>query len=253
MIRVGACQTPEIIGSVDDALACIRRLAALAATDDVDLVLFPECFLQGYLVERAHVEGSAMGLDSPEFAEVLRRLRDVSPTLVFGIIERDRQRILNTAVVVREGELLGAYRKTHLTAGESLFDAGREYPTFDLRGVRFGINICHDANFSEPANRVAAGGADVLLLPAQNMMRRSNAELWKDEHSVVRARRARETGMWLVSSDVTGARDAERVGWGPTSVINPRGEVVAQVPQMEVGLVTADVPARPFREHVVAR
>jgi hypothetical protein len=54
--------------------------------------------------------------------------------------------------------------------------------------------------------------------------------------------------MWLVSSDVTGARDAERVGWGPTSVINPRGEVVAQVPLMEVGLVAADVPARPFRE-----
>ena len=47
--------------------------------------------------------------------------------------------------------------------------------------------------------------------------------------------------MWLVSADVTGARDAHRVGYGPTGVINPYGEVVVQVPLMTTGMVVADI------------
>jgi hypothetical protein len=47
--------------------------------------------------------------------------------------------------------------------------------------------------------------------------------------------------MWLVSADVTGARDASRIGYGPTSVMNPHADVVAQVPLMTVGMVVADI------------
>ena len=47
--------------------------------------------------------------------------------------------------------------------------------------------------------------------------------------------------MWLVSADVTGERDEHRIGYGPTSIINPRGEVVAQVPLLTTGIVIADV------------
>lgn len=64
---------------------------------------------------------------------------------------------------------------------------------------------------------------------------------WKDLHHAIRAERVRETGMWLVSADVTGERDESRVGWGPTSVISPRAEVVAQVPLMTTGMVVADI------------
>ena len=59
--------------------------------------------------------------------------------------------------------------------------------------------------------------------------------------------RVRETGLWFVRSDVTGIRPAgqygvERIGYGPTLVMNPKGEIVAQVPLMSVGMVAVDVP-----------
>jgi hypothetical protein len=47
----------------------------------------------------------------------------------------------------------------------------------------------------------------VLLVPAQNMMGRDKAVWWQDRHNEIRTRRVRETGMWLVSADVTGQRD----------------------------------------------
>jgi predicted amidohydrolase len=240
-LRVGACQTPEILGDSAAAVACIAQFARLADPRDVDLLVFPECFLQGYLVAEGHLRRHALDLRSGGFARVLRSLAGVAQTLVFGVIERQDRRYFNTAVVVARGELVGAYRKTHLVPGESLFDRGGAYPTFELQGIRFGINICYDTQFAEAAASVAAQGARLLLVPAQNMMRRDAAARWQDLHHRIRAERVRETGVWLVSADVTGARDEHRVGCGPTSVINPRGEVVAQVPLMTTGMVVADI------------
>ena len=177
-VRIGACQPPEILGDVDAAVRCIQGFCGQAKRVGADLLLFPECFLQGYLVTEAH-------------------------------------------------------RKTHLTPGETLFCPGNEYPVFDVRGLRCGINICTTP--SSPTRR--------LLVPAQNMMKRQAAETWKGKHSQIRATRARETGMWLISADVTGERGDTHIGYGPTSVMAPSGKVITQVPLMEIGMVTAAIPA----------
>jgi predicted amidohydrolase len=244
VVRVGACQTPEILGDPDTALDCIEQFAARGADRGVDLLLFPECFLQGYLTDERHVSRYALELDSPRFAAVLRRLAPVQPILVFGVIEADSAHFFNTAVVVDRGRLVGRYRKTRLMPGETVFTAGEDYPTLVVHGLRYGINICSDTQFPEPAARVAAQGATLLLVAAQNMMRRPAATRFKDLHHSMRAERARETGMWLVSADVTGT-GGDRIAYGPTSVLSPQGDVIAQVPLQTTGIVVADIPVMP--------
>lgn len=238
-MRIGACQPPEILGDVERAIACIQNFAS--ERYDLDLLLFPECFLQGYLVEPAHLRDHAIDLGSQAFQDVLTRLSNIRPTLVFGVIERAGAKFFNTAVVVRAGVLECSYRKTHLTAGEHIFEPGFDYPTFEVSGVRCGINICYDTNFTTAARAVASQGARVLLVPAQNMMKRKDAEAWKLRHNAVRAERVRETGLWLASADVTGARDDTRVAYGPTSIMNPDADVVAQVPLMTTGMAVASI------------
>lgn len=237
-MRVGACQTPELLGDVDAALRVVDDFAGRA---DADLLLFPECFLQGYLVTERHVHGHAFELRSAEFAAVLARLAGIRQTLVLGMIERRRGRYYNTALVVTGGRVAGGYRKTFLTAGESVFTPGDSYPVFTRDGVRFGMNICYDTQFPQAAAAVAAAGAQVLLVPAQNMMPRDNALRWQARHNEIRAQRVRETGLWLVSADVTGERDDTRIGLGPTCVINPSGQIVARVPTGTIGMAVADV------------
>ena len=240
-LRVGACQTPEILGDVEAALTYMEGVARQPSSSGIDLLLFPECFLQGYLVEAKHLDRYALDLTATSFQRILDRLSPIRQTLVFGVIEQSGTTYFNTAVVVRHGLLEGFYRKTHLTRGERLFQAGDEYPTFKLNGVTYGINICYDTNFPEAAKAVAEQSARVLLVPSQNMMTLQTAEWWKGRHNAVRAERVRETGMWLVSADVTGARDGSRIGYGPTSVMNPHADVVAQVPIMTVGMVVVDI------------
>ncbi|MEV1013268.1 carbon-nitrogen hydrolase family protein [Micromonospora sp. NPDC049801] len=241
VMRVGACQTPEILGDVGAAVQCIEEFGREADQRDVELLLFPECFLQGYLVQEQHLDAHAMDLRSASFAALLRRVGRIGQTLVLGVIERRAGQYFNSAVVVAGGELLGVYRKTHLMPGESLFTPGQDYPTFEVKGVLFGINICSDTRVPAAAAAVAAQGAQLLLVPAQNMMRRASALHWKDRHTPIRAARARESGMWLVSADVTGERGADRIGYGPTNIISPQGEVVAQVAEMTPGMATADI------------
>jgi predicted amidohydrolase len=238
MLRIGACQTPEVLEDVPAALAIVESFATRA---DVDLLLFPECFLQGYLVTPEYLARNAFDLGSAAFGEILARLAPIKQTLVLGLIERQDELFFNSAAVITNGEVVGVYRKTYLALGERTFTAGTDYPVFDLNGVRFGINICNDTRYTAAARAVAAQGAQVLLVPAQNMIRNAGAEFWKPLHSAIRAERARETGMWLISADVTGRRGTERIGYGPTSVITPRAEVIAQVPTLTVGMVTAEV------------
>jgi predicted amidohydrolase len=240
-MRIGTCQTPDLLGDVSAALDVVEDFAGQAKRAAVDLLLFPECFLQGYAVTEDHAHAHALEVRSDAFRAVLARLTTIRPMLVLGMIERDADMLYNTAVVITGGRLVGRYRKTFLTGGESVFTPGNDVPIFDCAGVRFGINICYDTQFPQAAAAAASAGARLLLVPAQNMMPRAKALLWQDRHNEIRGCRARETGMWLASADVTGERDHTRIGLGPTGLLSPAGDVVVQVPTGDVGMVTADI------------
>ena len=241
MTRIAAAQTPEFRQDVEAALAYALTVIADATAQDADLLVFPEGYLQGYLTQEPLARRHALNLASPKFEAILARLPAIGPMIVLGLIEEDDGQLFNTAAVIQAGKLRGRYRKTHLLAGEVFFGPGTDCPAFEAGGVRFGINICYDTNFPQAAAKVAASGATLLVCPANNMMKRTSAEHWRDRHNPARADRCRETGLWLISADVTGQRDGS-IAWGPTAVLNPRGEVVAQLPLDRPGLLVFEMP-----------
>jgi predicted amidohydrolase len=239
--RIAAAQTAEFREDIGAALNCVAEVAARAATQGASLLCFPEGFLQGYLTDEAPARRNALDLVSPAFAAVLSRLPKTGPVIVMGLIEAERETLFNTAIVVNRGVLIGRYRKAHLLSGEQIFHAGSEGSIFEVDGLRFGINICYDTNFPQAARKLKDLGASLMVCPANNMCRRESAEALKHTHNSVRGERCRETGLWLISADVTGERDG-CISWGPTAVLNPAGEVVAQLPLEKTGLLVVDIP-----------
>ena len=242
-VRIAAAQTVEFREDVEEALNCVADVAARAKTEGASLLCFPECFLSGYLTDETPARRNALDLASPAFEAVLNRLPKTGPMIVMGLIEVEDARLFNTAIVVDHGVLIGRHRKVHLLSSEQIFSAGSDSQTFEIAGMRFGINICYETNFPEAAQKVADLGASLILCPANNMHRRKAAEALKNVHKSVRGERCRETGLWLVSADVTGDRDG-RISWGPTAVLNPAGEIVAQLPLEKAGLLVFDIPRR---------
>lgn len=240
-VRIAAAQTPEYREDIDAALASMMDFSERADDAAARLLVFPEGFLQGYMTEEGAARRVALELQSPLLQLVAQRLGRSQAMIVVGLIELENDRLYNTAVVMRHGTIVGRYRKHHLLAGEASFEAGTETPVFEVDGLRFGINICHDTNFAEAAQAVARQGAELIVCPANNMMRRPSAEAFKTVHNAVRGERCRETGLWLISADVTGERDG-RIAWGPTAVLDPNGRVVRQLPLDAPGLLLFDLP-----------
>jgi predicted amidohydrolase len=241
-VRIAAAQTVEFREDIEAALNCVAVVAARAESEGASLLCFPEGFLQGYLTDEAPARRSALNLASPAFAAVLDRLPKTGPTIVMGLIEEEKGRLFNAAIVVDHGALIGRYRKVHLLIGEQIFNPGTDSYVFEIAGLlRFGINICYETNFPEATRKVADLGASLIVCPAKNMCRRKTAEALKDVHNFARGERCRETGLWLVSADVTGQRDG-RISWRPTAVLNPAGDVVAQLPLEKTGLLVFDIP-----------
>jgi predicted amidohydrolase len=240
-IRIAAAQPREYREDIEGALASVAGFARRAEEAGARLLCFPEAFLQGYLLDETSARGVALDLASQQFEAVRAKLPVTGPAIVLGLIEAADGRLFNTAIVVERGTLIGRYRKHHLLPGEAIFDAGCETPVFAVGDLRFGINICYDTNFSDAALKIADHGGSLIVCAANNMMRRDKAETFKEMHNAIRGERCRETGLWLISSDITGERDG-RIAWGPTAVLDPDGKVVAQLPLDREGLLVFDLP-----------
>ena len=169
---MAVAQVGATVGGIAANLALAARYVRRAAARGADLVVFPECFLQGYSLTR-----STLDLSEPVSGPAVTALAAIAArsdvAIVAGMIETnpaDPRKPFNTAVVIgRDGRLVGAYRKTHLFDRErDAFAAGDEYPVFDLlpgRGrpsLRLGVCICFDVEFPEVPRLLALGGAQLI-------------------------------------------------------------------------------------------
>ena len=74
---------------------------------------------------------------------------------------------VTTFLIGADGEEIGRYRKTHLTAEERVWaKAGDDYPVFETPFGRIGVMSGYDAVFPETSRCLAIAAADIILWPA---------------------------------------------------------------------------------------
>lgn len=140
-----------------------------AADQGAGLIVLPELATTGYVFQtREEAFAHAEAVPDGATVELLSRLaaeRDLY--LVACIVERDGDRLYDTAVLVGPTGYVGRYRKTHLWNTEKLwFTPGDEgYKVFDTPIGRIGLLVCWDIWFPETARIVAQMGADIICIP----------------------------------------------------------------------------------------
>jgi len=179
-IVVAVAQVGARVGDIAANLGIARRYARLAASRGADLIVFPECFVQGYALRRAVLD-LAIPVDGPVVAELAASAASVRVAVVAGLVEAnpaDPSRPFNSAVVIgRDGDVAGRYRKAHLFDREvDAFTPGDAYPVFDVvagsvdrRPLRLGVCICADLEFPEVARMLAIGGAELIAVASADM------------------------------------------------------------------------------------
>lgn len=236
--KIGAVQVQDTQGDISASLRIVHEAMQRADDEDVNILCFPECFLQGYTLDDAETKERALDLHSSQFKEILGTLAKYKVTIILGLIEKEAKGFYNTAAVIQGGKLLGTYRKVHLF--EHNFQPGETYPVFAVDHLTFGINICYDARFTEGPAELAAQGAKVIFYPLNNRLPHEKAVNYRDKHIPNLVARAKESGCWVISSDVI-AQDDTHTGYGCTAIVDPQGGVVSRVQELESGVASVKI------------
>ena len=232
------------MSSVNDKaanLAQARGLIEHAIREDrPDLLLLPEVWaFQGGTTEER--QAAAETLPDGDAYRLLGELAARHGVLIHGgsFLERGDGRLFNTTVIFdRSGEELARYRKLHLFdvvtpdgreyRESALVGRGREVVTYSAEGVRVGCSICYDLRFGELYRRLAAEGAQLLMVPAAFTL-----QTGKDHWEILLRARAIETQCYVLAAAQVGAFPTGREvrhNWGHSMILDPWGKILAQVP-----------------------
>lgn len=229
-----ACAQLHSVRDVATNLGRCLRFVQQAVDRDVDLLVFPEATASR--IDSSAETSEAQPLDGPFVSALAAATAGTALTVIVGLIESNGgDRPFNTLVALRDGELIGTYRKIHLydaaatRESDSIMPGDGPVATFDLHGLTIGMMTCYDVRFPELARALALQGADLIAVPTSWMSGPLKEEQWR----VMCAARAMENTVYLVAASQTGGR---RIGL--STVVAPTGVPIASLGAEESLLVT---------------
>ena len=230
----------DIQVNLNKALDMIRS----AADSGAQLIVLPEMFLCMDGKQYEHLASS------DDWLKALKDLcRECAVWLVAGAVPQpspnsDEQRVRSACLVINEhGEVVARYDKIHLfdvdvadaqgAYRESRrFEPGSDIVVVDSPVGKLGLSICYDIRFPELFRQLREQGAEVILVPAA-FTHRTGAAHWE----VLLRARAIESQCFVLACNQCGWHDEQRQTWGHSMLIDPWGEIVAQLEEEEALLV----------------
>ena len=250
-------QMNPVVGDVDGNVRAIGKWVKDARRDGADIVVFPELAITGYPPEDLALRPSFLRDTAHALQWLTTQSRDL--TVVVGYLEeggriRPRERasfvvpsglrqVFNAAAVIHNRRVAATCQKTFLpnygVFDESrYFSPGRKALVCQVRGVRFGVNICEDIWYAGGPTRdqVAVGGAQLIL--------NINASPYHVGKVRTRQRmlaeRAKQNNVVVSYTNMVGGQD-EVVFDGNSMIVDRTGTVVTRAGAFEEELLVADL------------
>lgn len=139
--------------------------------------------------QRERIREAAQPLDGPFVTQLRNATQGRQVTVVAGIHETNSDdRPFNTLVVLRNGELVTVYRKTHLYDAFGSLESDRvaaadDPPVvFTCAGTTVGLITCYDLRFPEMTRLLASMGTQVLVAAAAWAAGRSSSTIGRPSY-----------------------------------------------------------------------
>jgi len=209
-----------------------------AARRGADIVCLPENVITTNVKEEeGHFAESFPGDITSAFCE---RAKEAGLHVIAPYMVSENGKIYNQATVIsREGEVVGYYRKTHLTGVEArTLVPGDELPVFHMDFGTIAVQLCLDIYFPEIVRVYTAKGAEVVFWPTVTHGPTQEAL------SVQLRARAVDNSVIMVESNLAGlppyAPYEGRHHPGTARIVDHNGDTLAQTGRRH-GVAVADI------------
>jgi NAD+ synthase len=230
---IAAVQANPKVGDIHGNEAIARERMAEATALGADLAVFSELFLIGYPPEDLALKPAAVASCVDALGRLAAGTTHGAACLMTLPWPHEDGRPRNAVALLANGEVKDVAFKIDLPNygvfdEKRIFAAGERPLLFDLAGVRLGAPICEDIWGAGPAAQLAAGGAEMLLVPNGSPYRRTA----DDERLAAARTRVAETGLPLVYVNQVGGQD-ELVFDGASFALQADGATVMRLPMFE--------------------
>ncbi|HSE31568.1 MAG TPA: carbon-nitrogen hydrolase family protein [Pyrinomonadaceae bacterium] len=237
-MKVAAYQAPHQAIHSSEILKLIRKQIDWCEVNDVELLCCPEAVLGGLADYSSEPAKFAFNVESDQLKQVLEPLTNARVSTIVGFTEVDEGgRLYNSAALFHKGSVAGIYRKNHPFINKSIYQAGDGAPIFTIGGLTFGILICLDSNYPQPAKTMVAKGATTLFIPTNNgLPKEKRAAELVSEARKADVTLAKENSVYIVRADIAG-RSNGFVSFGSSEIVDPRGTVLQAAREMRSQLL----------------
>jgi NAD+ synthase (glutamine-hydrolysing) len=231
----------DVAANLDKHLATIDQ----AAAQGVELLIFPELSLTGYVLQDLVPDvAHRPSTDDPVFARLLAAGQARGMDLMVGFVDEDeRHRFYISAAYLSAGQVVHVHHKVYLPT-YGMFDEGRFFAwgdairAFDTRWGRVGMLICEDFWHASPPYLLWLDGADILLMQSASPGRGLDAgEQMGSSRWVEHVNQAYASLFtnFVVHTNKAGFEDGLNF-WGGATVFDPNGDLLAHGPYFEEAL-----------------
>jgi len=248
--RVAACTIPVALADPAANAQTVLAQARECHDEGVAVAVFPELCLSGYSIEDLLLQDTVLTAVHDAIRTIVEASADLLPVLVVGAPLVHGTRLLNCAVVIKGGRILGVapksylpnyrefYERRHFAPGDDLRGtttrvAGEEVPlgpdlifaATDLPDLRLHVEICEDMWVPVPPSAEAAlAGATVLSNLSGSPITIARAE---DRRMLVRSASARGNAAYLFAAAGHGESTTD-LSWDGQTMVYECGDLLGE-------------------------
>ena len=268
IIRTAAAQLGPIQKSEDRASVVGRMIKLMddAKAEGADLIVYPELALTTFFPRWYHEDRAEADLwfeasmPSEATAPLFARAKEHGMAMSFGYAELTPEgQHFNTSILVdKTGEIVAKYRKVHLP-GHVEYDPDRThqhlekryfepgdlgFPVWRMMGGIIGMCICNDRRWPETYRVMGLQGVEMVVLgfntPSVNSQKGGEALAQRMFHHKLSIQAgAYQNSTWVVAAAKAGTEDGHHL-MGGTCIVNPDGEIVAELEGEDDGIIVHD-------------
>ncbi|WP_091410571.1 NAD(+) synthase [Friedmanniella luteola] len=256
-VRIAACTAPVILADPRANAASVLEQVRACEAEGVGVAVFPELTLSGYSIEDLLLQELLLDQVDAALADLVAGTADLRTVVVVGAPLRHGHRLLNAAVVVHRGTVLGVapksylptyrefYERRHFAAGDDrsgavVTVAGQEVPlgpdllfaATDVPGLVVHVEVCEDLWVPlPPSTEASLAGATVLLNLSSSPITVGRAD---DRRLLVRSQSARCLAAYVYAAAGAGESSTD-LSWDGQTMVYELGQLLAETERFPDG------------------